>query len=520
MRRLSSKRMKRIIAWSLVLGFAGLLAIGIAGTWVFRQAVVSNVGTVEFTNRLAVPPLLEPVIDEQGRAVFDLEFVAGQTELIPGKYTDTWGLNGSHLAPTLRAARGEEVVINVTNGIDEPTTLHWHGMHLPAAMDGGPHQLIAPGEVWSPTWTIDQPAATLWFHPHLHGNTAEHVYRGAAGLFLVEDQETERLSLPSTYGIDDVPLILQDKRFDDDGSLSMRTSLFSSVGVLGDTMLVNGTHRPVFEATTTLVRFRLLNASNARVYNLGFTDDRTYTLIGTDSGLLEEPVPLTRLPLSPGERAEIVVEVAPGEETMLRSFPPNLGLDFFPSRMNGGDDTFDLLRIEGSGQLVESPSLPLELVSIDRPDEESAVRTRAFDLNGASRINGREMDMTRVDAVVTVDTVEIWEIRNASGTFHNFHIHDIHFAVLDINGDEPPPHLRGWKDTIFLAQGDHVRVIARFDDYADPETPFMFHCHLLLHEDQGMMGQFVVVEPGMEPPARLEAPHADHRGDSRSVAHR
>jgi FtsP/CotA-like multicopper oxidase with cupredoxin domain len=499
--------LKRLAKWAvLTTAIVALAAFG-AGAWLYSQSKQSNVGRLTFATRLNIPPLLEPSVDGQGRKVFDLTFTAGETELIPGKHPSTWGLNGPYLAPTLRASRGDEVLINVTNSVDEPTSLHWHGMHLPAAMDGGPHQMIEPGATWSPTWTIDQPAATLWFHPHLHGTTADHVYRGAMGLFLLDDPESQALDLPDTYGVDDIPLIIQDKRFNSDGSLSTGTPLLSEIGILGDEILVNGTHAPYFEASTTLVRFRVLNASNARVYNLGFTDGRAYWLIGTDSGLLESPVTMTRLQLSPGERAEIVVQVAPGDEVMLRSFPPDLGLDFWSERANGGDDTFDILRVQAAGQLVESPPLPATLVQISRPKAASAARTRSFELNGRSRINGQKMDMARIYEVVTVGATEIWEVRNASGTIHNFHVHLVHFAVLDIDGQEPPAHLRGWKDTVFIPRGSSVRIIARFDGHADPDAPFMFHCHILMHEDNGMMGQFVVVEPGTTPPSRIPASH-------------
>lgn len=208
-----------------------MIFLGVGGfiVWVFDQAKKSNIGDLMFESRLAIPELLEPTLDDQGRKVFDLTFTTGEVEFIEGKLTETWGLNEPYLSPTLRSSRGDEVVINVTNGIEEDTSLHWHGMHLPAAMDGGPHQMIKSGETWSPTWKVDQPAASLWFHPHPHGATAEHVYRGAAGMFLIDDLELEELNLPDTYGVDDIPLIIQDKNFNRDGSLNFSKPLFSNV---------------------------------------------------------------------------------------------------------------------------------------------------------------------------------------------------------------------------------------------------------------------------------------------------
>jgi len=487
----------RLLTAGLVLATVSTVAVVGVGAWFYTNARITNVGKVEFTQPLAIPPLLEPTTDENGRKVFDLRFQAANTELLPGTRTPTWGLNGSYLAPTVRAERGDEVAMNVTNGVDETTTLHWHGMHLPGIMDGGPHQMIEPGESWEPTWTIDQPAATLWFHPHLHNETAEQVYRGVAGMFIIEDERTAALDLPDTYGVDDIPVIVQDKQFHGDGRLDTGTRPASTVGILGDEILVNGTHGPVLEATTTLVRLRLLNASNARVYDLGFTDDRHFSIIATDAGLLPEPVSTTRVQLSPGERAEAVVQVEPGERAMMRSFGADLGLDFFNDRVNGADDTFDILRIDAAEQLDESSPLPGELVELDRLDAGDATRTRSFRLSGSSNINGQSMDMSRIDETVTIDTTEIWEVE-AGGGPHSFHPHGTSFLILDIDEDRPPPLLRGWKDTVLLRSGHTYRIIARFEHVADPTAPYMFHCHILEHEDNGMMGQFVVGPPGDE----------------------
>jgi blue copper oxidase len=227
--------------------------------------------------------------------VFDLRLQTGTTELIPGQKTKTWGANGSYLGPTLRASRGDEVRINVHNGLPETTTVHWHGMHLPAAADGGPHQMIEPGTTWSPEWRIDQPAATLWYHPHLMGETAKQVYRGVAGMFILDDPESQALPLPREYGVDDIPVILQDKSFNDDRSLDTSPGLISPTGLLGSDIFVNGTYARYLEVTDSRVRFRLLNASNARVYNVGCDDDREFELIGTDGGLLEAPEALMRI---------------------------------------------------------------------------------------------------------------------------------------------------------------------------------------------------------------------------------
>lgn len=487
---------KRLLAGGAAafLLLAGLV-VG-AGAWIYSQAVTSNVGDLDFANELAIPPLAETTVAPDGTKEVDLRFTAGQTHLVDDGPSETWGLNGSYLGPTIRAARGERVRVNVTNGVDETTTLHWHGMHLPARMDGGPHQMVEPGATWSPSWTIDQPAATLWYHPHLHGATADHVYRGAAGMFLVDDPANAP-DLPDSYGVDDVPLIVQDKSFDGDGDLDTGGRPFSSVGILGDTIVVNGTVNPHLDVTTEKVRLRVLNASNARIYDLGFPDGRVFWQVASDAGLLAQPHRTDRVQLSPGERAEIVVEMAPGDEAVLRSFPPDLGVGF-TDRFAGGDDTFDILQLRTAAELAPSPPMPGELATIDAPDPGDAETTRTFRLSG-TRINGEKMDMGRVDEVVTAGATEIWEVTNRGGEPHSFHPHLVHFSVLDVDGEPPPPELAGWKDTIYVPPDTTIRFIARFDGQADPTTPYMFHCHVLRHEDRGMMGQFVVVEPGDEP---------------------
>lgn len=440
---------------------------------------------------LHIPPLAESSTSGATRT-FNLTAAAGTSSILAAGDTNTWGINGSHLGPTLRVRRGDHVQIHLHNDLDETTTLHWHGMHLPAAADGGPHTPVAPGDTWSPAWTVDQPAATLWYHPHPHGATERHVYRGLAGVLIVDDDAEAALDLPREYGVDDIPLIVQDKTFDAEGQLAEPAQ--SGSGMLGDTVLVNGTADPTVQVTTQRVRFRLLNGSTARSYNFGFTDNRRFHLIGTDGGLLPAPVGLTRILLTPGERAEIVVTFRPGEDATLHSYPQDLGI----APDTGVDDEFDILHITAARNLRSTPAVPAQLVRIDRLDPALAAAPRAFEL-GAVDINGQRMDMSRIDEVVTVGEVEVWHVSNTSSNPHNFHIHGVQFQVADVNGEPPPQALRGWKDTMPMPPESSARLVMRFTGHTDPTTPYMYHCHLLWHEDLGMMGQFVVVEPGQRP---------------------
>ncbi len=462
-----------------------------------------------FAHALYVPPLLQPRL-EKGEKIFDLDMQSGATEFFAGKQTATLGFNGAYLGPTIRANSGDKVRLNVTNRLSETTTVHWHGMHLPAVMDGGPHQIIAPGATWQPYWTITNQAATLWYHPHLMGKTGEQVYRGLAGLFIVDDANSAALDLPGEYGIDDIPLIVQDRLFDPNGQLIYQMhgpnpGLPPAAGMIGDTILVNGTVAPYVDLPRTLVRLRLLNASNGRRYNFGFADNYPFYQIASDGGLLEAPVQRTRLLLGAAERAEILVDLrdTSGPLTLL-SYAVIANNDFVSGIAKGTfgpnaeNQQFKILELRPQAGDFAARSIPAQLNTIKRLDAAAATQTRRFSLDSNS-INGKEMDPNRIDVVVQKGAVEIWEVRNESPLYHPFHVHDVQFLVLSRNGQAPPAWEQGWKDTVIVDPAETVRLIMQFTDYADPHMPSMFHCHILEHEDMGMMGQFVVVDNLSDP---------------------
>jgi FtsP/CotA-like multicopper oxidase with cupredoxin domain len=493
------------------LGLAVLVIALITGgyTWtMWASADIDTRGQVEFTTPLPVPPLLDPEPRPDGTKVFDLTAQAGSHDFGAGQSAQTWGFNGTYLGPTLRAEVGDQVRVDIQNNLEEATSVHWHGMHLPAAMDGGPHQEIAPGAKWSPTWEIDQNAATLWYHPHPHGKTAEHVYNGLAGLFILDDPGAAPERLPTEYGVDDLPVVVQDRNFDGN-QLDRSLPQVPSVGITGDTIVVNGAIGPYVDVTTERVRLRLLNGSNGRVYDFGFADDRKFDVIASDGGLLPAPARRNHIMLSPGERAEIVVSVEPGEDAVMRSTTPDLGANTWDRRFAGGDDSFDVLQLRAADELTHSPDLPMTLAEAPQLAEGPIATTRTFELSG-TKINDKTMDMSRIDFGTEVGTTERWEITNQDGIPHSFHVHDVQFQVVDVAGDDPPTELAGWKDTIYLRPRTTYRIVLRFEDYTDASTPYMFHCHILFHEDAGMMGQFVVLDDGDVP----AAPERDgeHRG--------
>ena len=492
-----------VVSLVLLLGLPLLLVVaGAVTALLYVTDRVDTVGGVGFDRPLRVPPLAASTVDADGTRVFDLRLQAGRTDLTGRGPTGTWGVGGAHLGPTLRLARGEQVRMEVTNDLPEASNLHWHGVHLPAEADGGPHTMVEPGGRWTPGWTVDQPAATAWYHPHGHGTTADHVRRGVYGMLLVDDPASAPEGLPDRYGVDDVPVMVQDAVLTRGGGVRAGGLVPMPVGPLGDQVLVNGTVGPYLDVVTEAVRLRLLNTSASRVYDFVLSDGRQMDLVGTDGGLLPAPVPLTSVPLSPGERAEVVVRVRPGEEVVLRSQAPDLGVAGLMVGMSGAGDRFDVLELRAADRLEPSPALPPTLAAAPALEASGDAPGKTFVLSD-NEINGTTMDMSRVDQVTRTGATERWTVRNDGGMPHSFHLHGTSFAVASVDGDAPPERLAGWKDTVLVPPEGTLELLVRFDGAGDPDTPYMFHCHLLAHHDQGMMGQLLVVDPGQEPATSL-----------------
>lgn len=497
-------RRKIIIGTTTVAGscVAATAGLAILGPRINDFVTNTDVNQVTHDNALLIPDLYEGELQD-GVRHFQLTLAEGSREFMPGKSTSTWGVNGDYLGPTLRAKRGETVQVNVRNNLPDTSSIHWHGMHLPPEMDGGPHQEIEPGQNWLPTWQIDQQTSTLWYHPHPHGETADHVWRGIAGLFYIDDEVD--VSLPEEYGVDDIPMVIQDREFDDSGEFNTREEAF---GYFGDKILVNGTAGARFDIQRRLTRFRILNGSNTRWYNLGFSDGRTFRLIGTDGGLCTgEGAELTSILLSPGERAEIIVEFEPDDDLMLT----NISEGKWDLADYGTALAFDVIRFVAEDDLEKSDKIALpeseqsEPVTLD-------VNRRRYTLSGHSTINDKEMDMSRIDDVIVAGTTEMWEISASNFSSHNFHIHGVSFQVVGVDGADLPIEQYGPKDTVQIPKNSTVRVVVTFPKYSDEKFPYMFHCHILRHEDQGMMGQLLLVEPGREQavPRELDRSHPHH----------
>ena len=426
---------------------------------------------------LPVPPLLE---GEKLKLVMQEGFLT-----LPMGTSKTMGFNGDYLGPTIRVSNGDLVDIEVQNTLKEDSTVHWHGLHVPAEFDGGPHQIVEAGSTWNPKFAIDQKAATLWYHPHLLGKTAEHVYNGMAGLFYIEDDYSKSLPIPKEYGVDDFPLVIQDRRLDKNGQFAYNPGGRDIMaGYTGNIILVNGAYEPYLDLKKGTYRFRVINGSNSSIFRVRFSDERNFTVIASDGGFLPESAKASELIMSPGERFEILVDFS--EQGNISLMTDIYGGDSFKSL------DFNILKEEGAyyshpESFNYTPVVYDESKNIKR---NFRMETRGM---GGFTINGKFMDMNRIDFTLNKNSTEIWTIENVGMGMmnipHSFHVHDVQFSVISVNGQEPGPLYSGPKDTVLVMPGDKIKIALRFEDYTGI---YMYHCHFLEHEDSGMMGQFLI----------------------------
>ncbi len=453
---------------------------------------------------LAQTPInIPPIVSGQN---IDLTLQNGTTEFYTGFNTTTNGYNGSYLGPTILLQKGQNVTLNVTNNLGDTTTTHWHGLHVAPINDGSPHNLILNGATWSPSFTVMDNAATYWYHPHLHGKTMSQVLKGAAGLIIVQDTTENALTLPRTYGVDDIPLVFQFL------TINNATKQIAINDELDNTVLVNGslTTNALLNVPAQMVRFRLLNASSHRFFDFGFNDNRTFSQITSDDGLLNAPVSLTKLVLAPGERAEILVDFAnqQGSTFYLKQYGTQL-----PSNYPGGpqgmmgmalgplDNTnFNLLQINVVAPTANPITTLPNTLTNNIVWSQVGASTRNIAITASPMMsmtnflmNGVKYNHDLINFTTQQENVEIWNITNQSMMPHPFHIHGNHFYILDINGVTPPANMQGRKDVVTIPpMNGTVRIITKYQDFSDSTMPYMYHCHILSHEDTGMMGQFIV----------------------------
>ncbi len=483
-----------------------------------------------FVDDLTIPTLATPTSGMPGEAAtYDISIVQVNQKLhrdLPP--TPLWTYNGVYPGPTILARTDEPVTVNWINDLrnddnslrtdhlldvdlcphgaeDAPkTVVHLHGGHVPAAFDGYPEFTFLPGQMETYVYPNNQLPGTIWYHDHALGITRLNVYAGLAGAYVITDAYEESLGLPT--GKHDLPLIIQDRNFNADGSLQYPSAWTDHY--VADNILVNGTVWPKFEVKQGKYRFRILNGCNSRTLRLALSNGGTFALIGTDGGLIEAPVSVTELTLAPAERADVIVDFAAyptGTEIILENsapapFPGSPGVGVVPN----------VMKFVVTEEVGHTAAIPATLRPFDELDESNAVQTRDFELSKVSEpcagaewlINGLGWDDITEQPVL--GTTEVWRFINRSGMMHPMHIHLDFFQVLDrqafqiINDEVVPvgplltitPTESGWKDTIQVGPQEIVRLLVRFEDYTGL---FPYHCHILEHEDHEMMRQFQTV---------------------------
>lgn len=511
--------------------------LGIAGTGLIPY---QSSWAAQNRTALPIPSLLYP--DAQGNIKLTLQ--EGTTHFINGKSTKTWGINQAFLGPALVLDVGKKASIKIDNQLPTSTTLHWHGLIIPGASDGGPQDLIPSKQSQTVQFTLQQPSSTCWVHPHMHGQTGKQVTMGLAGLVLIQDEQSKKLPIPKNWGKDDIPVILQDRQFDLQGQFAYQLDVMSAaLGWFGNHMLTNGATYPRHISPRGWVRLRFLNGCNARTLILATSDNRPFYVITSDGGFLQEPVKVTELPIWMGERFEVLVDTSDGKAFDIITKPvQQMGMNLPPFNNN-----MPVLTIQPSSErnqatlpdhLVDMPAIPTipnlyqrhldltmnpqldkigmqafqdkypqhSMANMDMDDMNMDMShghemhmdhmthhsEHPFDFHNGNMINGKAYDMNHPLFNVKQGKYEEWVISGKGDMMvHPFHIHGTQFRILSENGAPPAPHRTGWKDIVHV-NGKVSKVLVRFDHLASPKRAYMAHCHLLEHEDTGMMCGFTV----------------------------
>ncbi|MCH9698096.1 MAG: multicopper oxidase domain-containing protein [Gammaproteobacteria bacterium] len=453
-------------------------------------------------------------------------------ELIKGPVTALENHSTSYLGPTFRLHKGQKVRIILSNRLPSASILHWHGMHVPSEMDGNPRDAIDTGETYVYEFEIRNRAGTYWYHAHTHDYTGIQVYKGLAGLMLVSDDEEQALQLPKTEH--DIPLMIQDRTFNTNNQLSYVTHMMQRMrGFLGNQILINGDPDYTLPVEARAYRLRLLNGSNSRIYKLGWNNELPITVIGTDGGLLEQPVTLPYLMLAPGQRREIWVDFSrfkTGTELTMRNLDFQIGMQH---RMMGGmrpghrggmmgrgmtghnksqlGNSFPVFKVQVTKRATTHDDLPLRLshidaLSIKNASNSGSPRTITLSMRHMSALlNGRSYTMNDIqpDERIPVNTLQYFELDNDSTGMmsmpHPMHFHGEPFQIVKRQINPGLHHAfqtvregfidSGWHDTVLIMPGEKITLLKPFNDY---KGLFMYHCHNLEHEDLGMMRDFQI----------------------------
>ncbi len=441
---------------------------------------------IKSEKKVAGHPVLKNISSEPGIVEVELTASPERLSLKPGSESNVYAYNGTVPGPMLEAFEGDSIIVHFTNNLSEMTTVHWHGLHLPFIMDGSPFHPIAAGESFTYRFRLHEgTAGTYWYHPHPHHRTAWQVGMGLYGGIIVRDPNNP---LPNT--LEDKLLILSDNRFDENGELDFakantrQKQVDDMNGREGDVLFVNDEIMPELSIRSGEVqRWRIVNASGARTFRLGI-EGHKFTHVGSDGGLFEHPEVIDEIVLANGERAEVLVHgtADPGSKVTLQALPYDRYMAMW--RPEDWDKRRELLKLTYTSEpsVEKQFVVPETLRKIPTLKIEDATETRIMRMSNG-KINSKIMDMKRIDETAELGATEIWEIRNLVGMDHPFHLHGFQFQVIDRNN--VPVSQRKWEDVVNVPGFEKARFIVRYDNY---KGKWMYHCHILDHEDQGMMG--------------------------------
>lgn len=435
---------------------------------------------------LPIPPLLESI---RGQPIF-LSMQQNHWAFLGDRQVASLGFNGRYLGPTIRVRSGDNVKLICNNHLSEAVALTVSGLQIPASVLDNARRTILPEGSWAPILPIDQPACNAWYHSMTPQKMAEQIYSGLAGLWIIEDDTSLQLALPNRYGIDDIPVIIQDKKFNSFAEPEYTGSYQN--GFLGNQLITNGVESPFMEVAKGWVRLRLLNASNSRRYLLYLNNGRSFYLVGNDLGLLTAPLLKKTLSIAPGERRDVLVDMSQEESVSIMT----------GRRQNLFQHIKGLF--ESSNLLASTPILTLQAVglmsmsSVDLPTQLSEHNININDISHSRKfvlddetatINGLSWNQTRIDFQVKFGSTERWIIQ--ANMPQAFHIQGASFRVKKANGMEPNNEDSGWKDTVWVE--NEVELIVHFSQISTLNYPFLYYSQNLERADAGAMGQYVVV---------------------------
>lgn len=500
------------------------IGLGAFGLAVGRQPA-------RFLRQRAASPPFDPDVD------LTLTAAPGEAQILAGAKTNVWRFTGtvnkgpatslqvipgSYLGPVIRLRRGQKVRIRFRNSLPEPSIVHWHGLDVPEAADGHPRLAVGPGAEYVYEFEVINRAGTYWYHPHPHGKVGSQVYQGLAGMLVVADDDEAGLALPS--GAEDLAWVLQDRNFDARNQLAYLSGgmMDQMHGLLGSRMLVNGADRATVSLATRAYRIRLLNGSSSRVYKLAWDDGTPMTVIGVDGGLLERPLAQKFLTLAPSQRAEVILDLSRhtvGRTVQLRSAPyPADEVSIAEGGMMGGmgggappnGASLLMMTVHVARKEISTFRLPARLSTFGPAwNEQAALPVRRITIDfqaGQWLLGGRSFEMLDVapQEIVSAGSSHIWEVANVGGMMgmqmaHPIHVHGTQFRVVSrsrsLEAVTPAQSVceglvdAGWHDTVLVLPHDTVRLQMRFTKYPGL---FLYHCHILEHEDMGLMRNFRV----------------------------